>query len=325
MPIANYIHDLDPVLIELFGSLKLRWYGLAYLAGFVAGYYLLRYLADRKLWVLPAEKAGDFVTYAAFFGVFLGGRIGYMLFYYTTTNGPSWMWQDPLLLLKVWDGGMASHGAILGLVLFTLFYSKRQNVNWFGLGDGLCVVAPIGIFFGRIANFINGEIYGQSSTVAWAVKFPKTLLYDQPEASRYNEAMAAAIEVDPSLINSEGQLVPFNQILAHSRENPQLLETLGRYLEPRHPAQLYEAIAEGLILFTALIVVRLRYPKLPHGVLTGLFFIIYAVGRIICENYRLSSTKDILGIQMGQFLSLFMIAMGITFILVGNKFKQPNS
>ena len=113
---ATYVHDLNPVLLRITDSLQLRWYGLAYLMGFVAGFYLLRHLARRGLWVLKPEQTGDFIAAAALFGVFLGGRIGYILFYHLPKVGWGELAKDPLLVLRVWEGGMASHGGILGVV-----------------------------------------------------------------------------------------------------------------------------------------------------------------------------------------------------------------
>jgi len=173
--LSYYIHHLDPVIIEFTSAIKLRWYGLAYLAAFVVGFLLLKRLGDKKLWVLPGNMASDFITAAAFFGVFIGGRLGYVLFYTIPNKGWSTLAEDPLLPFKVWEGGMASHGGILGLMVFTFVYMKKKKVSWTGLGDGLCVVAPLGLMFGRLANFINGELYGRATDVAWAIQFPNTL------------------------------------------------------------------------------------------------------------------------------------------------------
>ena len=141
---ATYVHDLNPVLLRITDAIQLRWYGLAYLAGFVGGFFLLRNLARRGLWVLKPEQTGDFIAAAALFGVFLGGRLGYVFFYQLPKTGWDELAKDPLMVLRVWEGGMASHGGILGLVIFTWFYARKHQVTWTGLGDGLCVVAPVG-------------------------------------------------------------------------------------------------------------------------------------------------------------------------------------
>jgi phosphatidylglycerol---prolipoprotein diacylglyceryl transferase len=322
-----YVHDLSPVLIRFTEAIQLRWYGLAYLGAFVVGAWLLKVLAGRKLWVLPPSAAGDFIAAAAIFGVFIGGRLGYMLWYYPREHGWSWLSEDPLMLFKVWEGGMASHGGILGLVIFTWFYAQKKRVSWRGLGDGLCVVSPLGLLFGRLANFINGELYGrQAEGAAWAVKFPKALLeqadaegVDFPAAMR---AAAAASEKlrGPFELWQEGGMPDgalLEQVLVVQRGDAAVSRALEPFLLPRHPSQLYEGLLEGAVLFAILWWVRVRFPNAPVGVLTGLFFVLYAVFRIFAEQFREPDSKLVMGGLMtsGQFLSLFMIAAGAAFLL----------
>lgn len=307
--LGYYVHDLNPVALPIYGGLALRWYGLAYLMGFVGGFLLLRNLARRGLWVLPAEKTGDFIAAAALFGVFLGGRLGYLFFYHLPREGWGTLAKDPLLVLRVWEGGMASHGGILGLVIFTFFYAKKHRVSWSGLGDGLCVVAPLGLFFGRMANFINGELYGRVATgVAWAVKFPRSLAEESPEV----QAMAwqAATRVDPALENATS----LEALVVASRENPEVQKVLAEFLQPRHPSQIYEAFLEGGLLFAILWIVRVRFPQAPHGLLTGLFFGLYAIGRIIGEQFREPDAEMVGMLTKGQFLSLFMFLFAAAFL-----------
>jgi len=345
--IATYIHDLNPVIFPIYGEIKLRWYGFAYLMAFVFGYLLLRYLAKRKLWVLGEEKVGDFIAYAAMFGVFVGGRLGYVLFYYIPENGWSWLKEDPLLPMKVTEGGMASHGGILGLVVFTLWYAWKNKVSWYGVGDGLCVVAPIGLFFGRMANFINGELYGRiDQSAKYGMKFPSTLRETRPESGRFHEAMDAAAKLDPVIakkvaeVNDLGEKAItdsslniaywgkqnelFETVIERSRENDELLQALGGFLEHRYPSQVYEGVLEGLVLFAILWLMRFKYPKLAHGVLTGVFFIGYAVFRIVVENFREPDSAMVGPLTKGQFLSIFMIFAGVVFILTGLKKKRDS-
>ena len=335
---ATYVHNLDPVIVWVWRGLALRWYGLAYLAGFVVGFLLLRHLAQRKLWVLAPEKTADFIAAAALFGVFLGGRIGYILFYFLPKEGFGALAADPLLVFRVWEGGMASHGGILGLVIFTWVCSRREKVSWTGLGDGLCVVAPVGLFFGRMANFINGELYGRvASGVSWAVKFPMALNDDKsPEFLRFDEAAAAVTAVKPNLsglyqsletgrqtmeaglganeyLAARGTL--FEQLLAANRHSAEVSTVLGRFLEPRHPSQLYEGLLEGLALFAILWWVRVRVPKAPNGLLTGLFFGCYALFRIFSEYFREPDAALVGPLTKGQFLSLFMLLFAAGFLV----------
>jgi phosphatidylglycerol:prolipoprotein diacylglycerol transferase len=316
---ATYVHHLDPVLFQL-GKFALRWYGLAYLGGFLGGFLLLKNLAKRGLWVLKPEQAGDFIAAAALFGVFLGGRLGYVLFYQILDPARGWrtIAEDPLEIFKVWHGGMASHGGILGLIIFTWFYSRRKKVSWTGLGDGLCVVAPVGLFFGRIANFINGELYGRvAHGVSWAMKFPVALNDAKaPESARFPEAYQAATEVAPALVNVPDHDV-FENLLAANRQLPEVRQAIEPYLEPRHPSQLYEAALEGLLLFAILWTVRVKFPKAPHGLLTGLFFGFYALFRIFAEQFREPDSSWVVEgvVTKGQFLSLFMFLFAAAFLI----------
>ncbi|NNM28114.1 MAG: prolipoprotein diacylglyceryl transferase [Akkermansiaceae bacterium] len=306
-----WVHDLDPVVFPLFGELKVRWYGLAYLGGFLAGYLLLRWMARRKLWVLEPGMAGDFIAYCALFGVFLGGRIGYVLFYLLPEEGFGPLREDPLLVFKVWKGGMASHGGILGLVIFTYVYARMKKVSWTGLGDGLCVVAPLGLMFGRLANFINGELYGRvAAGAAWAVKFPKAALTPgTTEHARQEEALRAATQVDP-------EVYPGN-LVERMRGSEAVEQAVAPFLEGRYPSQLYQAALEGGLLFAILFFLRVRFPELRHGVLTGLFFVLYALFRITGERFRMPDAAWVVEgwVTKGQFYSFFMIAMGAAFLI----------
>lgn len=307
---ATYVHDLNPVLWRITDAIQLRWYGLAYLAGFVGGFFLLRNLARRGLWVLKPEQTGDFIAAAALFGVFLGGRLGYMFFYQIPGGGWEKLANDPLMVLRVWEGGMASHGGILGLVIFTWFYAKKHKVTWTGLGDGLCVVAPVGLFFGRVANFINGELYGRvADGVAWAVKFPLAL-EREPEEVR-SAAWQECTRVEPSLAEKDST----EALITAVRENPEVANALGNFLPARHPSQIYEALLEGALLFGILWWVRTRFPKAPDGLLTGMFFGFYALFRILGEQFREPDAAMVGFLTKGQFLSLFMFAFAAAFLI----------
>src|SRR6476661_1872816 len=296
---AYYVHNLDPFIFRITDGVGPRWYGMAYVLAFVFAWLLLRVLARRGYLDLPVSALGDFVTWVAFFGVMIGGRLGYVLFYKPE------MLRDPMSILRVWEGGMSSHGGILGVVVFTLIYSRRHKLPWTNPGDNLCVVAPIGLFLGRCANFINGELYGRATNVSWAMQFPKELIENRALGDR---AVTVAQNLDPSLIAPE-------QIIEAARHNSQLNDGLRGILTPRHPSQLYEAFFEGIVLFTILWFVRTRMRQ-PDGVLTGLFFIFYAIFRIICENFREPDAPLVGVFTRGQFFSFFLIAIGIVFVVV---------
>ena len=318
--IAQYIHDLNPVALPIYGNLAVRWYGLAYLAGFVAGFLLLRNLARRCLWVLKPEKTADFIAAAAMFGVFLGGRLGYVFFYQLPEQGWSKILSDPLMIFRVWEGGMASHGGILGLVIFTWFYAKKEKVTWTGLGDGLCVVAPLGLFFGRVANFINGELYGRivEGVIPWAVRFPLSLMKESDSVQQ--SAWQACAAIDPSLMNAQS----IDTLIASARDNPEVSQTLGDFLPPRHPSQIYEALLEGALLFAILWWVRTRFKNAPDGLLTGLFFALYAGFRIFGEQFREPDADLVGSFTRGQFFSLFMFVFAGLFLLHAWRGRKEN-
>ena len=157
--LAYYLHDLDPIIFRIYDNVGPRWYGLAYVLAFLCGYVLLRALVRMGYADLPLEKVADYITGCALFGVIIGGRLGYVLFYKPE------MLREPLSILRVWEGGMSSHGGMIGILLFSLYYARRHKVSWTNLGDNLVVTAPLGLFFGRCANFINGELYGRVTNV----------------------------------------------------------------------------------------------------------------------------------------------------------------
>src|SRR3984893_126255 len=297
--LAYYLHDLDPIIFRIYDNIGPRWYGLAYVLAFICGYALLSLLAKRGYADLPASRVGDFVTGCALFGVIVGGRLGYVFFYRPE------MLREPLSIFRVWEGGMSSHGGMLGLLLFTLYYAHRHKISWTNLGDNLVVTAPIGLFFGRCANFINGELYGRATDVSWAMQFPKELTENISEAER---AIVACTKIDPSLNSSDA-------IVAAVRHHPQVKEALRGILSPRHPSQTYEAFFEGIVLFAILWFVRTRMRQ-PNGVLTGLFFICYAIFRIIVETFREPDASLIGGFTRGQFFSFFFAVIGLAFVIV---------
>ncbi len=299
--LAYYLHNLDPFIFRLWDNVGPRWYGMAYVSAFICGYALLVRLARRGYLDLKAQQVGDFITWAALFGVMIGGRLGYVLFYKPE------MLRQPLSILRVWEGGMSSHGGMLGLVLFTLFYARRHHLRWTNLGDNLVVAAPIGLFFGRCANFVNGELYGRAATVPWAMQFPRELL-EPANAAEAEKAVAACQQIDPGIISPE-------TIVESLRHDSGVGAVLRGILTPRHPSQLYEAFFEGIVLFAILWFVRTRM-RTPNGFLTGIFFICYAIFRIVVEFFR-EPDAPLVGIfTRGQFFSFFLIAIGIGFIAV---------
>jgi phosphatidylglycerol:prolipoprotein diacylglycerol transferase len=312
MFLADYLHNLNPIVFEFTSWLKIHWYGLAYVMGFVCGYWCLVYLARKGIGVLQEKELADFITYAAIFGVLLGGRLGYMLFYVPTD-----FFHDPLSLFKLQNGGMASHGGILGLFFFTLYYAIKHKHSWPGVGDNLVCVAPLGLLFGRLANFVNGELWGVpiKDGSPFAVRFPTELReIFQSDPSTYQTILSRL----PSLPEDT---LP-DALITATREQPEVAKVVYDFLPSRHPSQLYEGALEGLALFAILMCIRLKFPKAPHGMLTGLFFLFYAAFRIYIEAFYRVGDGQIFGLARGLFYSLFMIGIGIAFLIFASRKKQ---
>lgn len=321
-----HVHNWSPFVLKLTETFGIRWYGLAYVGGFLAAWWLMLKLVRRGACELREKQVGDFITLAAIFGVMLGGRLGYMLFYDLDEFLAS-----PTTFFRLLDGGMSSHGGILGLVAFTAFYSWRHRISWTGLGDNLCAVAPVGLFLGRIANFINGELYGRATTSPWAMKFPGELA-DRPEDCLAAARACAAVDADFAARFAETQAGGatlagvLDLIMEKTRGSEVLTAKIAPFLTPRHASQLYEAALEGLVLFAILFTIRWRFPNLFHGIITGLFFVFYAAFRILVENVREPDVGKSLiwGLTRGQFYSLWMFLIGAAFIGWGIWARRSN-
>ena len=163
---AITLEPISPVALSIFG-LDIRWYALAYVAAFVLGYIVFRKLMNAKSSVVTlSKKQLDDLLTAVIIGVILGGRLGYVLFY-----DLGYFIKHPLQIFAVWHGGMSFHGGLIGVIVATLLFGHRNRINGWSLLDLMSVVAPIGLFFGRIANFINREVMGRATDVPWAVVF----------------------------------------------------------------------------------------------------------------------------------------------------------
>jgi phosphatidylglycerol:prolipoprotein diacylglycerol transferase len=155
---------LSPVALHL-GPFDLRWYSLAYLAGIIVGYWYLLKLIDKPGSPIGRRHADDLAFYAAV-GIFLGGRLGYVLFY----NLGQYL-RHPIEILKLWDGGMSFHGGVIGTSLGLIYFARREKLSWLRIHDYVACCVPFGLFFGRLANFVNQELWGAPTTVPWAIRF----------------------------------------------------------------------------------------------------------------------------------------------------------
>lgn len=156
---------IDPVLIEI-GPFAIRWYALSYIAGILLAWRYMIWLARQSPVDITKEHVDDFVVWATL-GIVLGGRLGYVIFY-----KPGYYLQNPLEALAVWEGGMSFHGGLLGVIFAVWLFCRRRGYSWIAVGDIVACTAPVGLFLGRIANFINGELYGRVTDLPLGMVFP---------------------------------------------------------------------------------------------------------------------------------------------------------
>lgn len=269
--------EIDPVMFSI-GPVSLHWYGMMYLVGFVFALWLANRRAAKPNSGWNKNEV-ETLLYVGFVGVFIGGRLGYVLFY----NLPVFL-NDPLYLFKVWDGGMSFHGGLIGVICAMIWFAKRTKRKFFQVADFVAPLIPFGLGLGRVGNFINGELWGRVTLdTPWAILFP---------SSRSEDLQLVA--QDPTT------LLP-------------IIQEYG--VLPRHPSQIYEMLLEGVVLFIILnIFVR---KNRPVGSVSGLFLIGYGAFRIIVEFFRQPDAQLGLfgGVSMGQILSIPMILLGIIFMV----------
>ncbi len=279
---APFVVNLDPIAFHL-GPVAVHWYGLMYLGGFFGGWWLGE--RRRRAGRLPVS-ANAFVdlVYYAVLGIIVGGRVGYMLVYQPI----SWIWTNPLELFQVWDGGMSFHGGLAGVLVAMWWWSRRKRLHYFDTVDFIAPLVPIGLFLGRMGNFINGELWGKPSHLPWAMIYPHAHRED----------------------------------LAYVATHPAWLPTFRQFRAlPRQPSELYEALLEGVVLFAVLFVVS-RKPR-PRYLVSGLFALLYGCFRFGIEFVRLPDAQ--LGyllwgwVTMGQILSLPLIIVGIVLLAMSRR------
>lgn len=263
MEISNYfIWNADPQLVS-FGDLGIGWYGLLFASGFYFGYHIMRWVFTREDKSL--ETIDNIFIYMVL-GAVLGGRLAHCLFY-----EPAYYLSNPLEIIMIWEGGLASHGGVVGMLIAMYFYAKKtSDISFLWLLDRMTLVIALGSFFIRCGNFFNSEIIGIQTTVPWAVIFSR---------------------VD---------------------------------LLPRHPAQLYEAVVY-LSLFVLLFFIYVKQSdKLKPGFMMGLLMIVIFGSRFLIEFIKIpqESFEPILGLNMGQWLSIPVVFLGLYFVLSKEKYGQ---
>ncbi len=291
----------NPVAVQL-GPVAIRWYGLAYLAGFlVAGALLDRMVKDGYL-PLTKSAVSDLIGWLVA-GVLLGGRLGYAMFY-----DPS-MFAHPLELVRIWEGGLSFHGGLTGVLVASVWFARRRGIAWRRLADALALAAPAGIFLVRCANFVNGELYGRVAPpgLPWAMRFPT-----DPAAQALSPALARA-----------GAL-HWHAAYAALRASGEWA-AIAPQVPLRHPSQLYEALLEGLVALAVLWwVYRRRHASLRTGTLAALFLILYSAARFLIEFTRQPDPQfvtpahplgTVLGpFSMGQLLSVLLALGGVVML-----------
>ena len=340
LTLGAWLHDLDPFIWEITPGVGLRWYGTAYAAGFMVAYLLLRTLRRRGGTPLSEQQIADAMLVLCM-GVMVGGRLGYVAFYdpgLLVSFERSFPWWGLLMLNK---GGMSSHGGMIG-VLAACWWIKRTldrddtaapKVPLLHLMDLTALTCTPGLFFGRLANFVNGELLGDivarpgQTAPWWSVKFPQERLdgHEPPLDPDQQRRLLELIDTYRVGVETDGQA--YERLVRLLHKGGPTARDIAAKLEPlvaaRHPSQLYQAAAEGLVLGLCLLLAW-RRPRRP-GFIVALFLLLYGALRIVTELFRLPDAdlaiQRVAGLSRGQWLSVVMLAFGSLCLWISS--KQP--
>ncbi len=278
-----YFHQIDPIALAL-GPLKIHWYGIAYLLAVLVAWLLgRRRIRAGRLPGVGMDELSDLVFYGML-GVVLGGRIGSILFY---SFGA--FLDNPLVLFKIWEGGMSFHGGLLGVMLAGYLWSRKQKLHFFDTMDFVAPLIPAGLGFGRIGNFIGSELWGKYTNAGWGVVFPNGL----PDQYRGLDAAALQAQFDAGALDAFA----------------------------RHPSQLYQAVLEGVVMLAVLWWFSSK-PR-PRYAVSGMFALLYGVFRFAVEFVRVPDAD--IGylafgwLTMGQLLSLPLVAGGLLMLWLSRR------
>ncbi|TXH66612.1 MAG: prolipoprotein diacylglyceryl transferase [Lysobacteraceae bacterium] len=287
----SYLHQIDPIAVQfpefsLFGGNfhpAIHWYGLMYICGFVAAWFLgRRRVRAGRLPGVDEQAYGDLMFYCML-GVIFGARIGYVLFY----DLSSYL-DQPMQIFRIWEGGMSFHGGLLGVLVAALWWARKHRLHFFDVVDFVAPLVPPGLGFGRLGNFINGELWGKYTEAGWGVIFP----------------------------HAEPKLAPFDAATLQSMQTSGMLDAYAR-----HPSQLYQMSLEGIVLFSVLWWYS-RKPR-PRYATAGVFALLYGCFRFAVEFVRLPDRQ--IGylafdwLTMGQALSLPLVLLGLCLLWLSRK------
>lgn len=307
MMLASFVHTMDPVAIAI-GPLAVRWYGLAYMAGFLIGWAILRWLARSGRTKLSADQVGDLLTWLVV-GVIVGGRVGHVLLYEPALLlqfGGSFPWWG---LLEIHKGGMSSHGGMVGVLVAAMLFARRSRVSVLHVFDLAAFAAPPGLMLGRLANWVNGELPGlplpasmQAAPPWWSVKYPDEVFSPTFDISRLDSLSTL---VDTSMVPLPNAV--FNACMAGRTE---VITRLEPMLTARWPLNFAQAATDGPLLMV--IMVAAWWKPRSAGVVTAWFLIGYGLFRLLSERIR---EPDPSALNMGRFttpmlMSSLMAALG---------------
>ncbi len=342
--------NLDPVIFQIPGTpLALRWYGLMYVLAFIFGYFVLRWLQKTGYLKVKATEITNVIVYGVL-GTFLGGRLGYLLFYqfdklFLGAGGESAA-ERFRMVYAVWEGGMSFHGGVFGVTLAVLLYSWRHKCGFWNIMDASAHIVPLGVALVRVGNFINGELYGRAITdesgevvrnadkLPWyAMKFPTDLHDSAAQRALQKQLADDYAAAHPNATNIPPEVFQVPPVDADSWQKVEHLFP-GRY-----PSQIVQFLFEGMLVFFLVWIIRRRF-KYP-GQLAGAFLMLYAIFRIPAEMIRqpdrqidpsraeaLGGTAAFLssiGMTMGQALSvlIFVLGLGIVLLLHFKRLSGP--
>ena len=340
----TYFHTLDPFIIRFAGNIGLRWYSLAYIMGFFLAYLLAKRLMRKNITPLRTKDLMDLVIWTAF-GVIAGGRLGYAVFYAPElligfdSAFPYWD------LLKIHQGGLASHGGIIGLIAGAGLLARKRGFAVLHCMD-LIALGSLGIFLGRITNFINGELFGRVITgkALWAVQFPQEMLLwvSQKKVEHLQDLSTAVSKLNLNVSADMwrdwvyqfsavgGQRAQIYSVInslinACERGNREVVTALREVLSLRYPSQIYQGLLEGLLPFLITWFLFNKKKPLRPGMIGGTCALCYGLMRIVGERFRLPDAHlgfQAWGLTRGQWLSIFMLVCVAVYFFLVFKFSK---